>query len=401
MQPTGQLLRAVYFPGEIDYLRNSSDHNSLKKTLIYFDEVLTLVPEIAFTGDNYIPGYFRRAQRVERFLNDTVALTKAGILRCINPADNIDPRNARTHFYSLPHAKVEVDRLEELFNVLPELLFTGIVADICDDQFRSIVEQLKLEPIPLFTGQLEINWFSMLAHMGCHRDVWNHPDSGWEYGGFSAYVSPQLGTAVLLNHALIAAIKNRAIPIANNRAFDRLLRHKLGRMSEQTRGFLQAARTEIPWERDTLASTVLDLYLPDFTLQSFDDILELRVKAKDELQGFRVGLSQFAATLRDVPFNDLPTAARSLAAKEVEPALEELKRKLRLSRDKFLLRVVQGFKSTQATIPLIATVFLGLPIWLGCLISAGATIGEAALTTYFEQRDMREKNGLSFLLRFE
>jgi hypothetical protein len=281
------------------------------------------------------------------------------------------------------------------------LLFTGIVADICDDQFRSIVEQLKLEPIPLFTGQCEINWFGMLARTGDHRDVWKHPDNGWEYGGFSAYVSPQLGAAVLLNHALITAIKNKAIPIANNFAFDRLLRHKLSRRSQQARGLLQTARAEIPWERDTLASAVLDLYLPDFTLQSFEDILELRAKANDELQGFRVGLSLLAATLRDVPFNDLPTAARSLAAKEVEPALEDLKRKLCLSRDKFLLRVVQGFKSTQATIPLIATVFLGLPIWLGCLISAGATIGEAALATYFERRDMREQNGLSFLLRFE
>jgi hypothetical protein len=86
---------------------------------------------------------------------------------------------------------------------------------------------------------------------------------------------------------------------------------------------------------------------------------------------------------------------------EVEPALEELRSKLCLSKDKFLLRVVQGFKSTQATIPLIATVFFGLPIWLGCLISAGATISEALLKTYFERREIREKNGLSFLLRLD
>jgi hypothetical protein len=114
-----------------------------------------------------------------------------------------------------------------------------------------------------------------------------------------------------------------------------------------------------------------------------------------------VRLSQLAKTLRDVPFNDLPTAAKNLTAKEVEPALEELRSKLRLSKDKFLLRVMQSFKSTQATIPLIATVFFGLPIWLGCLISAGATIGEALLETYFERRETRENNGLSFLLRFD
>jgi hypothetical protein len=269
MQPaTGKLLRGVYFPGEIDYLNNQSEYKNLKKGLVYFDEILTLVPEMTFTGDNYCgteSGFFMRPQRVARFLNDTAALVDAGILRCINPVENIAP--SQTHFYSLRAAKVEVDRLDVLSKSLPELLFAGIVEDIRDDRFRSIVEQLKLEPIPLFTGQLEINWFGMLADTGGHRDLWDHPDRRLEYGGFSAYVSPQLGAAVLLNHALITAIKNQAIPIANNLAFDRLLRHKLSRMSRQTKELLQAARAEIPWERDTLASTVLDIHLPDVALQ--------------------------------------------------------------------------------------------------------------------------------------
>ena len=88
---------AVFFPGEIDYVRGTSESRQLKHTLVYFDRVLSLVPEAAFTGDNCIPGFGSRSHRVEQFLSDTRMLQESGLLTCLNPTENIHPRDMKTH----------------------------------------------------------------------------------------------------------------------------------------------------------------------------------------------------------------------------------------------------------------------------------------------------------------
>lgn len=111
---------------------------------------------------------------------------------------------------------------------LSSVLVSNIRRDTEDDLFRAIVDELKLEPIPLFTGQLEINWFAGVSSSKKERDIWHDPSlDKYGYGHFSAFVSPQLGAAVLLNHALMTAIKYEAIPVASNSAFNRLLESKV------------------------------------------------------------------------------------------------------------------------------------------------------------------------------
>lgn len=398
-------LSTVFFPGEIDYLRKDYDDSQLKKALIYFDHVFTVVPETTFSGDNWVhgfQGYGARSVRIENFLKETFPLREAGILTCVNPTENVYSRDSKTHFYSLGEALVNLQQIEDIEKCTAELMFTSIVADISNDGFRSLVNKLGMEPIPVFTGQLEINWFLMLARAGHHRDMWDHPNPDHSHGGFSAMVSPELGAAVLLNHALMTSIRYGAFPTANNVVFDQLLKYKLKHVLDvpALAELLQNTRKGFSWDRELLASDVLEIALPKLELETFEDVLIFREKMNDELQAFKSHLNQAAFQLQTLPVSEVPTAVNQIVENNILPALNDLKKSLKTSNDKFILRVVKGLRSAEATIPLIGSIFVGLPLWLGIALSAGAAVSEAAVETYFERRELRENNGLSFLLRF-
>ena len=158
------------------------------------------------------------------------------------------------------------------------------------------------------------------------------------------------------------------------------------------------AKNKSRWRTDFLATQVLDLSLPEFEFKTYDDILELREKVYDQLAAFRLKLSEASVRIQECEVDEVQSVAGDIAHNQIIPAINELEKKLRLSNDKFLLRIVKGVRSAKSSVPLVATVFTGLPVWLGVAFSAGATIGEAALETYFEKRDIRENNGFSFLL---
>lgn len=387
---------AVFFPGEFDYLRKKNDTRQLKLALIYFERVLSVIPESTFTGDNYIPHFGKRAERVERFLDETTQLREAGLLTCINPVENSFPTDEKTKFYGFESV---LSPEPPSWNV-GQVLISSILSDLDDTTFRRLVDELNIEPFPLYTGQFEINWFHSLARLGRQNDVWTHPQPDGRYGMFSAMVSPQLGVATLLNHALMVAIRYGAVPVANSSHFDRLLRHKFERIASAppVRQALEELQKQSRWRSDLLAHSVLDLLLPDFELESFDDVVELRTRLSEQLDDFRLQLGEASTQLQACNMSEMRAIADDITNNRIAPALMELEKKLRLSNDKFFQRVFKGLISAKSSIPLIGTVFVGLPLWLGVAVSAGATITEAAIETYFEKREAREGNGLSFLL---
>lgn len=383
---------AVFFPGELDPQENEYNLRYLKNALIYFDRILSIVPETIFTGYIYsrINSYEARSARVRRFVSETKSLEGKGILKLVNPQENIN------HYYVENFPKVAIKKTVDIDKNYPKLLFKGIVSDIEDPVFRTIVDNLNMGPMPLFPDQLESSWYRTIqSHY--RKDLWAYrPDNDLEY----IMASPQLGAALLLNHALITAIRYNAIPVANSIEFDYLLRRKFERIIKmpEIQDSLRVLKRNTGWNTDFLATKVLNVSLPEFDIKTFDDILELREKLSEQLEGFRSYLAEASSLIQDAAVGEIYSVADNLVKNKIAPALSEIERKLRLSNDKFLLRVIKGFRSAKATIPLIGSVITGIPLWLGFALSAGATITEAVLDTYFEKREIRENNSLSFLI---
>jgi hypothetical protein len=273
------------------------------------------------------------------------------------------------------------------------------VRDVNDSEFRSYVAQLDLGPMPIYLNQMTHNWFAMLSGCSQHKDMLAYPREK-QFIPFAALVTPQLGLAVILNHVLASVCKRGLLPVASDRAFDHLLRMKL---SQSLRSLPETmlARMGLKERGDYLAQVVLREELPDFDLKSFDDVLELRESLGDELEAFRTEMYRFAAQMSAAAtLSDVQNEAEQILYESIRPALRDLRAKLSMSRNKFLHRVVKDVKSMKPTIPIIGSLFVGLPLWMGVALSAGVVALDAFLDTYFEMRETKEMNGLSFLLDF-
>lgn len=82
-------------------------------------------------------------------------------------------------------------------------------------------------------------------------------------------------------------------------------------------------------------------------------------------------------------------------ATKVRPAVEALETELQKTRDAFLTKIVRNAQT--GSIPIVASMFAGLPAEAVLGLSAGVLTIEAAIETWREAKRHR-KNGLSLLL---
>ena len=85
-----------------------------------------------------------------------------------------------------------------------------------------------------------------------------------------------------------------------------------------------------------------------------------------------------------------------IVATKVRPGITALENEIRTSRDGFVGKVI---RNTQAgTIPIIGSIFVGLPASAVIAISAGVLTFEAAAETYLEL-SRKKRNGFALLLK--
>jgi hypothetical protein len=244
--------------------------------------------------------------------------------------------------------------------------------------------------------------------------------------------------ATLVHHTAIASITLNATPFTNIPDFHDLLRHKIQTI------FAQEALVKKPLHQDSflgvpikidgsriigvvhvdrpqnytrqkkalryykqnnkikanfLAIETIKQNLPNFELESYEDILVLREKLKDQLEQFRTMMAKIAADIQSLPWDDdFQADLNRVIDRDINPVLLDLQKKLQSSTDRFILRVLKNVKSTKSIISFIATLFAGLPLPYAAAISAGVIGLDAAFNVYFENKEIRVNNGLSFLL---
>lgn len=109
-----------------------------------------------------------------------------------------------------------------------------------------------------------------------------------------------------------------------------------------------------------MAYNALNLVVPSIKIDSPDEILELREKMKDQLIPFRMSMRKLSRELKSSckdakDMGELYKEAKFIVETQVEPALEELKRRIRNDDNRFITKL---FGKAINWIPFLANIYL-------------------------------------------
>lgn len=128
-----------------------------------------------------------------------------------------------------------------------------------------------------------------------------------------------------------------------------------------------------------LGTTILETYLPVVDDLPIDEILTFRSKHEAELEGFRSGVSELSTSIDlTKPVREIERQAQDLVRSKVNPAIRDLKAKLKISRLDALQKIGKSWKS-MAGLTFSATIaaLAGAPI---DLVGVAGLIGSLGLT---------------------
>lgn len=208
-------------------------------------------------------------------------------------------------------------------------------------------------------------------------------------------VHPTLAATILLNHAFLLSDQHGLIPFTDDERSVRLMQSKLRRIEEMS-GFADFKR-RMALGAASLAMRVLDENLPKFDFRDVSDVLNARDKLKNQLDDFREAMRAFASEIDESPYDAMfQQKVERVVARRIQPAITALDREVRTSRDSFVAKWMRNVRT--GSVPIVASVFVGLPAAVMVGLSAGVLTLEAALETYLEVR-AKKRNGLTLFFK--
>jgi len=151
----------------------------------------------------------------------------------------------------------------------------------------------------------------------------------------------------------------------------------------------------------SLALDALKIGLPNPDILSIEDILELKLKLKDELGLFYQTIN--AVEVKNKQLFDTHITQDEYQAvffSEVQKPLLELETKMKNLKSKTFRHFVDKIKDYKTYVPLIGTVVASVPMQYAVLTSLSLTAGQSYLEFKEDQRDIKN-NGLYFLLKLK
>ncbi|MFT3823413.1 MAG: hypothetical protein QM731_05810 [Chitinophagaceae bacterium] len=149
----------------------------------------------------------------------------------------------------------------------------------------------------------------------------------------------------------------------------------------------------------SLAFDALKISLPNPDLLSFEDILELKLKLKDQLAFFYQTINSIEVKNKELFTSDIKeNDYQAIFFNEIEKPHRELELKMKNLNSKTFRNFIEKIKDPKSYAPLIGTVVASLPIHYTLLASLGLTTSQS-YSEYREEKREIENNGLYFLLK--
>lgn len=151
--------------------------------------------------------------------------------------------------------------------------------------------------------------------------------------------------------------------------------------------------------KKSLALDALKIKLPNPDLLSFEDILELKFRLKDELGLFYQTINTIEVKNKQLFGSDLKDHEyEAVFFNEIQKPLSDLENKIRNLQSKTFRKFIEKMQNPKTYVPLIGTVVASFPIHYALLTSLGMTAGMSYLEYKEEKREI-SNNGLYFLLK--
>ena len=434
----------VFFPGES--FDTDLEDSILKKSLFYFDKIYALVPEpfntnlqsfvreykwryyrqelndfdkrlkmfqqlelerIQGTGLELPKGFLERQKRIINFLVKTESLREEGVLEIIDPRENIvsephywdkdvEPISAwsciKDKFESLSDREIG---FHDIVKYTPHFLYGSILDDLKDKNARRIIgRKFWFKRVPMYKGQAEANWMEAIGEQsGFRADIPKRLRGFNDMEAFQYSISPQMWASLLINHALISSFRKKAVPVCSNPTFQALMDRKIERCYKKFTNL----DVQIPnFKKDLTTFRVALENLPDLELRSFEDVLEMRERLRDDISAFRQKMTEFAETVKAEPYSKgFENHVEIIKRDKIRPSVDDLRKKLS-SVD--LRTAVKIPIATAITLYLVVNP--SLPPALAIL----ACPDLLSLTKIFEDyrreyKQISEKNGFSLLIK--
>lgn len=150
-----------------------------------------------------------------------------------------------------------------------------------------------------------------------------------------------------------------------------------------------------------LARNVLERYLPSADDLPIEELLSLRLKRRDELNSLRIAVRQLATEVNvNASPQEIQLQVRDLAAKHVDPAIDEVRRAIAASRLDVLKKIGRSSASlAAATFSASIAVAAGAPLDAAAAVAAIGGILGVALEGEVERLHLMRASQWSFLFR--
>ena len=147
-----------------------------------------------------------------------------------------------------------------------------------------------------------------------------------------------------------------------------------------------------------IAFEALKVAVPNISCFPMHEVLEARVKSKDELMRFREEMEVINFNMRtDFDEAFINVNAKDLVKNKIIPAVNELNKKIKALNLKLPKKVLDEFKNPTSYTPLIGTFFGAIPAHIATLLSLGI-IGISTAYDYMISRKEIKDNGLYYLI---
>lgn len=145
-----------------------------------------------------------------------------------------------------------------------------------------------------------------------------------------------------------------------------------------------------------LISDTISILLPNFYQMDFENILDLRYFAKDELQEMRFYINALSSEFSpdDIKLEN----PKLFIENKINPAIKQLESKIYGLRAGAVQRALQGLKDPRTYTPLLTTFFSNIPAHVSLAVSMGLIAVESGLE-YLKQKKEIETNPLYFSLK--
>lgn len=151
----------------------------------------------------------------------------------------------------------------------------------------------------------------------------------------------------------------------------------------------------------SLAFDALKISLPNPDLLSFEDILELKFRLKDELALFYQTINSIEVKNKQLFNTNLKNNEyQSIFFSEIQKPLTDLENKMKNLNNKTFRKFINKMQNPKTYVPLIGTVVASMPVHYALLTSLGLTTGTSYLEYKEEKREIKN-NGLYFLLKLK